>query len=246
MGSPSPPTPPNWSAIDAWVHTAHHPPGSSPEGPAASLPQADLELFVDDAVSQADRLNAHWFADHWPDCSVVALVLLLLVALIVQRVRYAPAGQLTVAVRGGLPAFHVIAASDLVLRTLPPRPGTLSRPQLAVGRYLLQPVREGSVLQDAQLSRTGHWDTRLKQLSVIELPVRLGPVEPPLESAVTLLASAHTRRPCSSTLAEDVPLLAVRRVGAAVWVTVALSAGKLDRLRPYLGSSDLFLARAAE
>jgi hypothetical protein len=244
MGSSPSPSPPNWSDIDKWIKTAH--PAASDEGPAALLSHAEIHTLIDNAVVQSEHLTANWFAEHWPDCLVFVVIALLLGCVAFQRIRLAPLDQVTVAVRGGLAPFHVITDSDLVLRKLPPRHGALLRRDQVRGRYLLQYAAEGSVLHEAQLSRARDWDQRLKQLLITELPVRIGRAEPSREAAVIIVAAKRGSREPAGVLLEDVPLLGLTRTGREAWATVALSRDQLNRLRPYLGNSDLLLVRPSQ
>lgn len=242
MASPPPPTPPppGWTDIDEWLKADHEP---SEEGPAASLSENDTALLVDTAVAEAKKLTTHRFKNHWPDFLVIALLALFVAIAVLQQFRYAPVDQLIVNAPGGLPAFHVLTDSDLVVRKLPPRAGAIAQPPSARGRFLLQYVPQGAALRDAQLSRTRQWDVRLKGLSVLQLPVRIGPADPSRETNVTLIASPRNGAAPAAAIIKDVPLLSIRRTNTLAWATVALSTDQLEALKPLLGASDIFIAR---
>jgi hypothetical protein len=242
MGSTPPPTPsPSWSSIDDWIATGHEP---AEEGPAAALYYAELEALLDDIEPQADRITASGLRKHIPDLLLALLAVAFVLSAIVQQFRYAPVSQLTIKAAGGLSAFHVITDADVVAQKLAPQNGSIISVSAARGRYLLQYISKGSPLRESQLSRTGGWDTKLRGLSVIDLPVRLGPSLPSVETNVTLVVSQSNGAPRGAVNIKDVLLLAIRRTNAGTWATVALSEDQLACVNPLLKDSHIFLARS--
>ena len=242
MSASAPPPSPDWKEVDKWI--ARPSPLAAAAHPAAALSNHEVAALIDDCVLHADRLTAHWFRDHWPDCLLAFVAIVWVSLAFVQQSRFAPVDQLQINVRGGLSPFHVITDADLVARRLAPSVGGIRDFRQARGRYLLQYVPNGAVLRDSQLSRGADWDARLQQRSIVEIPVRVGPLEPPRESSVTLLGAPRMPgKPAGIALA-DVSLLSIRRVKGVAWASLAVTSRQLQDLQPLLGNSDFYLARA--
>jgi hypothetical protein len=229
----------DWSNIDLWLEKGD---GESPDGPVAALTPETQKILLAAAITDAKRLRGRSWSNHWPDAVAVAVFVVFAILGICQHFSHAPVMQLAVAVPGGLQAYHVITNADLVERSAPPAAGAQSNRSAVSGRYLLQYLKQGAVLHDAQLSRTSDWNARLKDRIVVDLPVRLGPSEPPRETTVTLIV-APRRKDVPAVLPGDVPLLAIRRTTNAIWATVALTSDQLGTIKPLLGDADIFLGR---
>lgn len=240
---PAAPSPPNWGDIDTWLSKRHSP---ADEGPAATHSQSELERFVTDANAGAESLTRNAVREHIPDALVVVLVSVFLLLLIRQHFVSAAVSPVTISPADGLSAFHVITDADLATGKLVPQAGWISSVEMARDRYLLQYVPRGSGLRQSQLSRTSGWSARLKGLSVLDLPVRLGPSVPPVEANVTLIASHRASKSPGAIVLKDVPLLAVKRTSSANWATVALSPDQVQTISPYLGNSEILLARTVD
>ena len=229
----------DWSEIDQWLREG---PDGETDGPVAGLSDAERHELLDSAIAEAREITRSSRGDHWPDVIVLLALFLFGGLAIRQQVAQAPVTHLAIAAAGGLPAFHVIRDADVMERQGAPAAGAPAKREAVHGRYLLQSVTGGAILHDNQLSRTAGWEATLKDLTIVDLPVRLGPVDPPLETRVTLVISPRTKTGLAAW-SGTTPLLAIRRASNIAWASVALTKDQLDSLKPLLGDADVYVGR---
>jgi|SRR5579872_2277124 len=238
---PKPPEHPvkehDWSEIDRWLKDHA---GGPLEGPVAQMDPAKRQELLQYAIAEAQKITKPSWAVHWPDFVMILALVVFIGLAIWQHVAFAPVTQMAIATPGGLAAFHVLSDADLVEHKGPPESGVPTSKDAVRGRYLLQYLKQGSVLHDTQVSTSSGWDARLKDLIILDLPVRLGQTEPPRETSVMLVVSPHAE---GAAWSGAVILLAIRRSGNSAWASVALTKEQLDSVKGLLGESDIYLGR---
>jgi hypothetical protein len=120
-----------------------------------------------------------WLSEHWAEIFAALIAAVLLVILVVGA--FIPRPTILVNANAGLPAFHVISESDVVVGRTVRRTDSFSDKSDVVGRYTLKNISPGTVLVGSQLSKSRLSRTEVESRTVLSVPLRSGSLLLPLE-----------------------------------------------------------------
>lgn len=202
---------------------------------AASSERSTPYTSADEALQDVERGLHSWAKRHWADILVPAAGLALLV-----RFAFVAAGALwpppAPRARLDLPAFtvlraeHVKGAADSVAKRL-------------AGRYLLRPVRAGSLIRRDDLGPATLAGPLLAGRRALPLLLPAGAVTQPLKAGMLadLVVSPTDPAARPALIVERAPVLAATPAAdGGAHVVFAVTRPQLDSLAPWLGSARIF------
>lgn len=201
--------------------------------PAASSERSTPYTSADEALQDVERGLNSWAKRHWADILVPAAGLALLV-----RFAFVAAGALwpppAPRARLDLPAFtvlraeHVKGAADSVAKRL-------------AGRYLLRPVRAGSLIRADDLGPAALAGPLLAGRRALPLVLPAGAVTQPLKAGMLadlVVSPADPAAARPGLIVERAPVLAATPAAdGGAHVVFAVTRPQLDSLARWLGSA---------
>jgi Flp pilus assembly protein CpaB len=219
-----------------------------------ALEEAQLhEVLKQEAVAgqaKSDRFGHRFLfavSCYWGELLVLIIIGILLSLLILNAVQRRD--TLVVMAPNGLPAFHILEASDVYPRKMFIVHDSFTSANEVIGRYLLQPVSPGVVLLKSQLAPPGLRE-HLKGRQVMTVPLKSGAISSTIAPAgrIRLLFSPRNTLPSltptiANLIIDDVIVLSVSRQGDSSSITVALKNEEdLARALEVFATSDVLIS----
>jgi len=196
----------------------------------------------DVVVARARSITRHRFKDHLPDVLVFLVIGLALYGLFHRRTPTdSAASQLVVVSKTeGLNPFQTITRFDLTLGSGPVSPSTFASVEDVVGRYAMEHIAKGKILERSKVSNGPRLSNELDQRRIFQIKLQPSPVlagvQPPV--VVGLFASPRDKD-SSSALIHDLYILDVHSDPNGISAVVATSVADFDKLAPLISRSDL-------
>jgi len=152
--------------------------------------------------------------------------------------------QVIVRRTGGLPAFHKIMPEDITIYSLSSFKQESEPDKTFVGRHVLLPVAENSVITEENLLRSELAD-EANERSVLSIPVNSNSLHKSLGSNRKIkLILSKTKEPFEqSAVISEVILLGIEKRENSSNITIALTLEQLSKISPLLGSSEIFITQ---
>jgi hypothetical protein len=206
-------------------------------------PKTILELLAASALGNAKQYRSTWWKDHLPDFALGLAILGIAVMAIIVIVRSPSLHKTQVVAVRDIAPFVPIQKGDVKLASTEREPGAEEKIDQVTGRYALQPMRSGAVVNTKFLS-SGKLTRSDAGRVVLRLPVGKAEVRSwgKLPDIVLLILSPKDpgKEPI---LIPDVDLLAVSD-GASPSITVSVSDSVVRAIAGAAGSSVIHTARA--